>query len=127
MRKLKESDYKLIANWTNEPICKSVYPLDSSYITENDGKPIVIAVCYLYNTEAYAQIEGLIGNPKASRIERKEASGVLVEKLEDMLKRRGYKRVLCYTNNKVLENYYAKRFGYKAIISDLVCLVKEIS
>lgn len=129
IRLFKEKDYKDILMWWIKsgelPPSLNMLPLDSTFILEYEGTPILSMCVYFTNTKEIAYSENLIGNPNFKGPKRRELVPVLFKYVENFAKDKGYKRFICFSYKDKLKKRY-KNLGYKPTVNNLTSFVKEL-
>lgn len=128
IRMYKESDYKMLSEWwieqgENVP-GKDLIPEDSTFVLEVEGIPMVSLSAYLTNVSGMAVFENFVGNPLYKQ-ERKEYSPLIMKHVENFLKEKGYKRVVCFGYKDKVKNHYQK-MGMRKTLDNISSFVKEL-
>ena len=121
------TDYDLIHSWWiasgEVPPQKDMMLLDSSFVLEDEGRPVMTITVYLTNTPAFAMVENLV---KAPGYKNKKAVAYAFRYAEEFAKRMGYKRTVCFGFKEKLTNLYTS-LGYSPALTGLTSLFKELS
>lgn len=126
IRMYKNSDYEILYTWwlkANEPApLPGMLPENSTFILEENNKPLASICIYFTNTKEIAYLENLVKDPE---FKNKQAIQQLVEFSENFAKELGYKRLICLTRKEKLKNRY-QELGYQKTLDNLSSFVKEI-
>ena len=129
IRNYKYTDYPVLKAWweaNNEAApTLSLMPLESTFVAEWEGKPLLSVTLYLTNCKEIAFVENFIGDPEAKGPLRKEAGQVLQRYIEKWAKAAGYNRLMCTLLTEPLKPRY-EELGYKTGVSGVSLMVKEI-
>lgn len=129
VRRYEDKDWEMVLGWWNDakeyPPTKDMMPLESSFIAEEDGTPMLAATVYLTNTKELAWAENFIGNPNLKGEKRREASEILAEFVFTFTKELGYKKIMCLTEKPVLVTRY-KELGFLPTLSGLTALIRSL-
>lgn len=124
MRPYQHSDYPIISSWGKVPPT-GFFPVDTSFVYESEGRPLLFVSLYLTNTKDVCLVEHFIGDPERKGAERRLATQTVQAFLESYARDRGYARLLCFTNVDSLKAHY-KGLGYSETSAGHSIFVKEV-
>lgn len=127
IRSIKPSDYPVVSYaWAlaGQP-CKAteVYPKQSSYVFERDGKLLYCVAVYAVIGAPIAYVEAVVRNPFLPA--DFDALQLLQDHLSDVYKAKGVKRLIVFAANDHLVGHYA-RLGYNRVGS-FILIHKELN
>jgi|DEB0MinimDraft_10_1074344.scaffolds.fasta_scaffold53065_2 hypothetical protein len=113
-RNYREEDYKDLQKWynhyaTGEWVCPPVeiLPTDTGLVVEYEGEKICAGFIYLTNSKI-AALEFTIANYDTNKEIRRHAITLLLTKLIELAKNKGYKFIFSSTNNAGLAIRFRK-------------------
>ena len=113
-RNYREEDYKDLQKWynhyaTGEWVCPPVeiLPTDTDLVVEYEGEKICAGFIYLTNSKI-AALEFTIANHDTNKEIRRHAITLLLTKLIELAKNKGYKFIFSSTNNAGLAIRFRK-------------------
>jgi hypothetical protein len=128
IRNYKDSDYDMLSGWwhdSNERApSRSLTPIDTTYILEVDGTPLLSICLMTTNMKGACFIENFVGNPNMKK-ERKQYAQTMWDYASDKAKELGYERVIAIPYKAALAEYY-KTLGMTQTLDSLISLVKEL-
>lgn len=128
IRLMTEQDFPEIKGWWgpgHEFLTIETYPLDSTYVVEDQGLLTLVTSMYYTNCKLAVFMEGTCGNPLAKGPRRREALCHLLEFCEGEARKRGYKKLIATANtSKVAERW--KEIGFQPVLENVSYSVKEI-
>lgn len=131
IRPLNESDYKTLSEWWEDwgwdPVEKDFLPDDGKggmMILDGD-EPVCAGFIYATNSKV-AWVNWIVSNMNyRKKPQRKQAIGLLIESLNELCKRNGFKYVFSNNNNNLLIDHFLK-LGYAKGCENSTELIKKI-
>ncbi len=127
IRLYTEQDYPEVSKWLglSVPVPKEIYPLESTYILEHEGQPILLVCIYYTSCPTVAFMENFSGNPLFKGEKRKELGHTLLKHCEDQARLRGVTRLIGQSANAKLTQRWLD-LGFKMQVEHMSSLIKEI-
>ncbi len=129
IRPLGASDLPIIMKWwaaANEPAPPSdTMPLESSFVAEVDGKPVLSVSVLLTNSPSLAYTENFIGAPDSKGASRREAALMLSDHIAAFAKARGCKYLACIAYRPKLWGRY-EELGYVKTLEGVSTFVRQL-
>lgn len=126
IRVIKDTDYPILDLYWAMAGChidsREMYPHESSYIFERDGRPLYAVAAHLIRGLPMAYIEAVIRDP--NKRPDFDALYSLQSYLEVILKAQGYTRIIGIPKNEQLCKHYEK-LGYNRVDA-VIYTVKEL-
>jgi len=121
-------DFKEIKRWVSHHgfsiLCLNNFPKNSTFIVEENNKPVAIASIYLSICGNLAFLDNGFGNPDFKGPVRTEAFKTLINFLENYSKALGYKNLMFNTKIEKLKDKY-QSWGYKS--ENMFVFIKDLS
>jgi hypothetical protein len=129
IRPFKIEEYFMVCQWWTtqgeEAPSLAMMPLESTFMVDVNGNPILAVTLYLTNSKEVCYVENLIGNPEYKTESRKLAAAKLQEFIEQFAKDRGYRHLVCFGYKEKVKNRYVE-LGYKKTMDNISSFSKEI-
>lgn len=129
IRLYNKSDLNTLLSWYRdrkqfEP-CAGMFTEDSTFILEENGKPLVCLSVYLTNSKDVALLEHLVSAPDFKGAMRNECIKIITDYVEKFTKELGYKRLITLIDRESLKNKYTS-FGYVEMNNNVSMFMKEL-
>lgn len=125
IRLYRESDFELLKSWwieANElPPLKEMMTLDSTFVLEKDGVPVMSLCVYFTNCKHLAYLENFIRNPSLNNSNL--YSEKIVTHVEEFARSKGYRIIACLSYKDKLKQRY-QQLGYINTLNNLSSFVK---
>ena len=128
VRAISPFEVPTIQSWWKEygevPPEDGMMPLDSTFVLDFMGKPLVSMTVFHTNSMC-AWMDNLIAHPKLNFSERARLMDEAWELVQQYVKDKGYKRMLCFSDKQSKVRLY-ERYGFVPTLSGVVTMTKEI-
>ena len=125
----KNSDYPEVASWLflsyKQIAPPSILLEEGTFILELDNVPALSLTVLLTQTKDMSYIFNFIKNPKFKNNNLEEYGQQLWNHCFDYAKSKGYKQIICFSENEKLTEKY-QRFGMKKNLEHLTSFIKEL-
>lgn len=125
VRAYTAADFATVQAWWGQAIPAEVYPLDSTFILEDEGKPMLVVAIYYTNCKLMALMEGFCGNPEMKGEKRREMGHHLLKHCEDLARAKGYTRLIGQSATPKLTKRWME-MGFQMQIENMSSLAKEL-
>lgn len=128
IRQYSPLDLPLLNRWYERVgvfgISENLLP-STTYILENNGKPVIAHSLVCTNVKEYAYLEGFISDVDYRAPDRDELVRYMVNFMKDLGKSLGYRRLLTIAPNEKLRQRYIE-LGGKATMENVTTVVVEL-
>lgn len=128
IRKIHRSEVAEIISWWKEygemAPEEGMMPLDSTFVLDFNGSPLVSITVFLTNSIC-AWVDNFIAHPGINFSERSRLTDLAWESVQQYVKDRGYKRMLCFSDKQSKVRLY-ERYGFQPTLSGVVTMTKEV-
>jgi hypothetical protein len=129
VRKYTSADYEMVSGWwktgLDKETIKDLYPEESSYIFEFEGKPLLGASLYMMNSPIACMLENVISNPEYKVENRKELVNEFIEFLLNEAKAKGYKNIILLAYEDKLKDRWLD-LGFKCVTNNISAFSKSL-
>jgi len=103
---------------------EGMMPIDSTFVLDLGGLPIV-SLTVFHTNSMVAWVDNFIAHPKLNFRERERVMNEAWEWVQQYVKDKGYKRMLCFSDKQSKVRLY-ERYGFITTLSNVVTMTKEI-